>query len=53
MAGLYLMDEPEAALSFSSCLRLVALMRELGLRRGQSALMRPTGHETPVLWSGQ
>jgi predicted ATPase len=28
--GLYLMDEPEAALSFTSCLRLVALMRELG-----------------------
>ena len=28
--GLYLMDEPEAALSFSSCLRLVALMHELG-----------------------
>lgn len=28
--GLYLMDEPEAALSFSSCLRLVALIHELG-----------------------
>jgi predicted ATPase len=28
--GLYLMDEPEAALSFASCLRLVALMHELG-----------------------
>lgn len=28
--GLYLMDEPEAALSFSSCLQLVALMHELG-----------------------
>lgn len=28
--GLYLMDEPEAALSFTSCLRLVALMRRLG-----------------------
>ena len=28
--GLYLMDEPEAALSFSSCLRLVALVDELG-----------------------
>jgi len=28
--GLYLMDEPEAALSFGSCLRLVALMHELG-----------------------
>jgi predicted ATPase len=27
--GLYLMDEPEAALSFTSCLRLVALMYEL------------------------
>ena len=28
--GLYLMDEPEAALSFTSCLQLVALMRDLG-----------------------
>lgn len=27
--GLYLMDEPEAALSFSSCLQLVALMHRL------------------------
>lgn len=28
--GLYLMDEPEAALSFLSCLRLVELLHELG-----------------------
>ncbi|MGV4926921.1 AAA family ATPase (plasmid) [Streptomyces sp. BHT-5-2] len=28
--GLYVLDEPEAALSFSSCLELVALMDELG-----------------------
>lgn len=28
--GLYLMDEPEAALSFTSCLRLVGLMDQLG-----------------------
>ncbi|MFB6439010.1 ATP-binding cassette domain-containing protein [Streptomyces sp. NPDC056411] len=28
--GLYVMDEPEAALSFSSCLELVAVMDELG-----------------------
>lgn len=28
--GIYLMDEPEAALSFTSCLQLVALMHELG-----------------------
>jgi len=28
--GLYLMDEPEAALSFGSCLQLVTLMHELG-----------------------
>lgn len=28
--GLYVMDEPEAALSFTSCLRLVALMHDLG-----------------------
>lgn len=28
--GLYIMDEPEAALSFSSCIQLVALMDQLG-----------------------
>ncbi|MGK5533317.1 ABC transporter [Streptomyces sp. URMC 129] len=28
--GFYVMDEPEAALSFTSCLRLVALIHELG-----------------------
>lgn len=28
--GLYLMDEPEAALSFTSCPRLVGLMHRLG-----------------------
>jgi predicted ATPase len=28
--GLYLMDEPEAALSFTSCLSLVGLMHQLG-----------------------
>ncbi|MET8678150.1 AAA family ATPase [Streptomyces sp. NPDC004647] len=28
--GLYVMDEPEAALSFASCLQLVGLMHELG-----------------------
>lgn len=28
--GLYIMDEPEAALSFNSCIQLVALMHELG-----------------------
>jgi predicted ATPase len=33
--GLYLMDEPEAALSFRSCLQLVALMHELGRSGGQ------------------
>ncbi|GAB2881572.1 AAA family ATPase [Streptomyces mayteni] len=33
--GLYLMDEPEAALSFSSCLHLVALMDQLGRSGGQ------------------
>jgi predicted ATPase len=33
--GLYLMDEPEAALSFMSCLRLVALMDHLADTGGQ------------------
>lgn len=28
--GFYVMDEPESALSFTACLRLVALMHELG-----------------------
>lgn len=28
--GLYIMDEPEAALSFQSCIQLVALIRQLG-----------------------
>lgn len=33
--GLYLMDEPEAALSFGSCLQLVALMHDLARGGGQ------------------
>ncbi|RJL21206.1 AAA family ATPase [Bailinhaonella thermotolerans] len=33
--GIYLMDEPEAALSFMSCLRLVGLMHDLAGAGGQ------------------
>lgn len=33
--GLYLMDEPEAALSFHSCLRLVGLMNRVASEGGQ------------------
>jgi predicted ATPase len=33
--GLYIMDEPESALSFTSCLSLVKLMHSLGERGGQ------------------
>ncbi|MHA6804717.1 AAA family ATPase [Salinifilum ghardaiensis] len=33
--GFYVLDEPEAALSFASCLQLVGLMHELGERRAQ------------------
>lgn len=33
--GLYVMDEPEAALSFRSCLYLIALMHQLGERGAQ------------------
>jgi predicted ATPase len=33
--GLYLMDEPEAALSFSSCLRLIGLMSDVARDGGQ------------------
>lgn len=33
--GFYVMDEPEAALSFTSCLQLVGLMHQLGERGAQ------------------
>lgn len=33
--GLYLMDEPEAALSFTACLRLVSLLDQLAAAGGQ------------------
>lgn len=33
--GFYIMDEPEAALSFSSCLQLVGLMHQLGASGAQ------------------
>jgi predicted ATPase len=45
--GLYLMDEPEAALSFTSCLRLVALMHELG----QSGAQVICATHSPILAS--
>ncbi|GAA4827703.1 hypothetical protein GCM10025787_02250 [Saccharopolyspora rosea] len=34
-AGFYVMDEPEAALSFTSCLRLVGLMHQLSTTGAQ------------------
>ena len=37
-AGVYFMDEPEAALSFTSCLGLVALLRDLA-REGSQVLV--------------
>lgn len=43
--GLYLMDEPEAALSFTSCLRLVALIHELG----QSGAQVVCATHSPIL----
>ncbi|MFI6766353.1 AAA family ATPase [Streptomyces sp. NPDC050355] len=43
--GLYVMDEPEAALSFSSCLELVGLMSELG--RGGAQIICAT--HSPLL----
>ena len=43
--GLYIMDEPEAALSFTSCLRLVALIHELG----QSGAQVICATHSPVL----
>ena len=33
--GLYVLDEPEAALSFASCLELVGLLDELARAGGQ------------------
>ena len=45
--GLYLMDEPEAALSFRSCLELVALMHDLG--RGGAQVICAT--HSPILAS--
>ena len=33
--GLWLLDEPEAALSFSSCLALLGLLRDLAAERSQ------------------
>ena len=45
--GLYLMDEPEAALSFTSCLRLVALMHDLG----QSGAQVICATHSPILAS--
>jgi predicted ATPase len=43
--GLYVMDEPEAALSFTSCLRLVTLMHDLG----QSGAQIVCATHSPVL----
>jgi predicted ATPase len=45
--GLYLMDEPEAALSFTSCLQLVALMHQLG----QSGAQVICATHSPILAS--
>jgi len=45
--GLYLMDEPEAALSFRSCLHLVALMHQLG----QSGAQVICATHSPILAS--
>ncbi|GGM65337.1 ABC transporter, ATP-binding protein [Longimycelium tulufanense] len=45
--GFYVMDEPEAALSFDSCLRLVALMHQLG----QSGAQVVCATHSPILAS--
>lgn len=41
--GLYVMDEPEAALSFSSCLHLVAVLHQLA-RSGAQIVCDPLPH---------
>jgi predicted ATPase len=43
--GFYVMDEPEAALSFTSCLQLVALMYQLG----QSGAQVVCATHSPIL----
>lgn len=43
--GLYVMDEPEAALSFASCLRLVGLIHQLG----QSGAQIVCATHSPIL----
>ncbi|MGQ0778814.1 MAG: hypothetical protein ACT4NY_31125 [Pseudonocardiales bacterium] len=43
--GFYVMDEPEAALSFTSCLQLVALMHQLG----QSGAQVVCATHSPIL----
>lgn len=43
--GFYVLDEPEAALSFASCLRLVALMHDLG----QSGAQVVCATHSPIL----
>lgn len=43
--GFYVMDEPESALSFTACLRLVALMHELG----QSGAQVVCATHSPIL----
>jgi predicted ATPase len=37
--GLYLLDEPESALSFQNCLALVALLHEIGVRGDSQVLV--------------
>lgn len=43
--GFYVMDEPEAALSFTSCLQLVGLMHQLG----QSGAQVVCSTHSPIL----
>jgi predicted ATPase len=45
--GFYVMDEPEAALSFTSCLQLVSLMHQLG----QSGAQVVCATHSPILAS--
>ena len=42
--GLFVLDEPEAGLSFDAQLRLVALLLELADRRGAQVLMAMVDH---------
>jgi predicted ATPase len=43
--GFYLMDEPDAPLSFTACLRLMALLHDLAQAGSQVIVATHSGHD--------